>query len=290
MQCSFPQVRYINRRTGEYVVHACGRCRACRRNKSREWQFRVFAESLSYKDSIFLCLTYDDEHLPISEKGYPTLVKEHLQDFMKRFRYYVGKCRYYACGEYGSWQNTHRPHFHLIVYGVSPDNPVFTHKYILPKNNTICATCKAWDYGDVNIGDVSIKSCHYCCEYMEKRKTGKLAKYYFDKFGILPEFGVMSLKPGIGYKYLKENETLIKKRGYCMMKGHKVPLPRYYIDKMFECDTDEYEQFKAERSKQSAERWKKFFSSRKIGDFSERAYYRSYLEQQEVNLMKGEQN
>lgn len=285
MQCSFPVRRITDRRTGEYIIHACGRCRACRRNKSREWSFRVFVESLSYSDTIFMRLSYDDVHLPKSDKGYPTLVKSHLSDFMKRLRYYVGKCRFYACGEYG--EQTHRPHYHVILYGVSPDNPVFSAKYTYKGVTT--ATCKAWPYGEVTLADVTIKSCHYVAKYMQKRKTGALAKQYFDKYGELPEFGLMSRRPGLGYDYLKKNETLIKRRGYLMLKGHKVPLSRYYIDKMFDKTTDEYADFSATRLSRSAEKWKEFFATRSIGSQSEREYYRSYLEQQEENLKRKEE-
>lgn len=285
MKCSYPQV-HRNKSDWSTYVHACGRCRACRRNKQREWSFRVFAESLDYEHTVFLRLSYDDEHLPISSNGYPTLVKEHLQDFIKRLRYYVGKCRYYACGEYG--ERTHRPHYHVILYGVSPDDAVFIAKYCY--NGLVTANCKAWPHGEITIGDVTIKSCNYCCKYMLKRKNGKLAKLYFDKYGELPEFGLMSRNPGIGYNYLKRNENLIKQRGYLMLKGHKVPIPRYYILKMYVDGSDEYEEFKLDRKKKTDENFKKFFASRSIGDFSERAYLRAYLEQQEVNLMKGEDN
>ena len=283
MRCSFPQTRLVN---DTYVTHPCGNCRACRRNKAREWGYRAYVESLSYDNSIFLSLTYDDEHLPISKKGFPTLRKEHTQTFWKDFRYYVGKCRYLLSGEYGD--KTHRPHYHAIVFGVSLDNPVFYDKFYSPRKKAWIARCKAWDKGEVCIGDVTIGSCQYCAKYVVKRKTGRVGRAYYERYGIEPEFSTMSRRPGLGYDYLRENEVLIKRRGYLMLKGHKLPLSRYFIDKLYDKESDEYEEFKIERHDKMVQAQERFFNSRDIGNYTRAKYMKIYLQQQEINLEKQE--
>ena len=43
----------------------CGRCRACRVRRSREWATRMLYEMDYHCKSTFATLTYDDEHLPV---------------------------------------------------------------------------------------------------------------------------------------------------------------------------------------------------------------------------------
>lgn len=281
MRCSYPQRRKID---GEYIYHACGNCRACRKNRAREWGFRAYAESTFYKDSIFLSLTYDDEHLPVGSKGYPTLRKADLQTFWKDFRYYVGKCRYLASGEYG--EHTHRPHYHCIVFGVSLDDSVFTDAFYSPRKKAWIARCKAWPYGEVCIGNVTIGSCMYCAKYTVKRKTGKLAKVYYDDYGIEPEFATMSRRPGLGYQYLLANYDRLKRDNFIRFKGHKIALPRYFVNKLYE-DEKEYEAYKHEKEYYAYLANLKFWQEHRT-DLPKFLYMKRYLEQQEINLEKQE--
>lgn len=284
MQCSFPQRRY-DKSEDRYITYPCGRCRACRRNRAREWGFRAYAESLSYKDNcIFLSLSFDDDNLIFGKKGFPTLSKEVLQTFWKDMRYYCGKLRYLACGEYGD--NTHRPHYHAIVFGVSKDNPVFTDLFYSPRKKSFIGRCKAWKYGEVCIGDVTIGSCQYCAKYVVKRRTGKSGNAYYEKYGILPEFATMSRKPGLGYQYLIDNMDLIKSRNFVMLKGSKIKLPRYYENKLFEDGSDELEEYKFEKQQKANEPYQDFFKARTIGHFTRHEYMKKWLEQQEINLEK----
>lgn len=287
MRCSYPVTRF-DKSKREYITYPCGQCRACRKNKAREWGFRAFAESLSFKNNcIFLSLTFDDENLIYGSKGFATLDKAVLQTFWKDFRYYVCKCRYLACGEYGD--DTHRPHFHAIVYGVNLDNPVFTDLFYSPRKKAFIGKCKAWKYGEVCIGDVTIGSCQYCAKYVVKRKTGKSGKAYYEKYGIQPEFATMSRRPGLGLQYLYDNFNLIKSRGYLMIKGHKIPIPRYYLGKMYDDNDEEEKRFRRLLSEVIREESnEKFFKNRDIGNVPRDIYLKNYLANQEINLEKME--
>ena len=75
MQCFHPQ--FFN---GSQVP--CGRCQACRVNKTKEWSVRLLHESEYWPTALFLTLTYNDDSLP----EFKSLVKDHLVLFYKRLR------------------------------------------------------------------------------------------------------------------------------------------------------------------------------------------------------------
>ena len=95
----------------------------------------------------FITLTYNDESLPRTKEGYPTLLKKQVQDYIKRLRNahvaYLKKeqrkvhneykitgkpIRYYAVGEYGS--QTRRPHYHILLFNYEIDN---TSQFVMKK-------------------------------------------------------------------------------------------------------------------------------------------------------------
>jgi len=100
----------------------CGQCAACRIQRRKEWSLRLWHERSYWDRSVFVTLTYAEDHLPLCKKGIPegytgTLVKEDLQKFFKRLRRVVRKpIKYYACGEYGD--STQRPHYHALIFGL----------------------------------------------------------------------------------------------------------------------------------------------------------------------------
>ena len=67
----------------------CGQCMTCRLERSRVTALRCVHEARMVSDSCFITLTYSDEslkaHCPLTDGGY-TLVREHVQLFMKRLR------------------------------------------------------------------------------------------------------------------------------------------------------------------------------------------------------------
>lgn len=191
----------------------CGRCMPCRVKRARSWALRIMHETRSWDDVIFLTLTYDDNNLPY--RG--SLVKEHAQKFLKRLRRNTGKnIRYFLGAEYGD--TTRRPHYHLIVFGLG-----------LADRQQI-EDC--WGKGFVYLGSVTFDSACYVASYTLKKLTGERSAEY-SRLGIIPEFSLMSRRPGIGYSYVESNKPFLKQNGFCIVKGSKVPLPRYYSDKVF---------------------------------------------------------
>ena len=101
---------------GDVVLLPCGNCDECKLSKAREWSIRLLHESQLHEQKCFLTLTYNDDNL--QDRG--TLVKSHVQTFMKDYRRYLDyhygkKVRFYAAGEYGS--KSGRPHYHLLIFG-----------------------------------------------------------------------------------------------------------------------------------------------------------------------------
>lgn len=163
-------------------------------------------ENRLHESSAFLTLTYREEALP--EGG--NLVKEHLQGFIKRLRERVRptKLRYFGVGEYGGVGL--RPHYHVLVFGLAVDD----HGPI--RRGCKCLVCSAWGFGDCDVGTVTEQSAAYVAGYV--MKDHEVPKH------LVPEFTLMSLKPGIGAEsvfFLKE--SIIDRDG--VIRGCDVDVP-----------------------------------------------------------------
>lgn len=225
MRCLCPIL--IKDKFGYVQQVPCGQCLHCRLNHARMWSIRIENESRQYKDNVFLTLTYDDEHLPPNG----SLVKEDLTLFFKRFRKAIGKpVRYFACGEYGDKYG--RPHYHIIFFNVSERDKVFKDLIYDPKTHGYHCVCPSWDKGLVHIGFVTIDSANYVAGYVVKKQKGLNAKKFYADRGIIPEFVVMSRRPGIGSAFLEANKGRLAKKNYVVCKGFKYALPRYYADRL----------------------------------------------------------
>lgn len=172
-------------------------------------------------ESHFLTLTYDEEHLPrVGE--YSTLVKKDIQDFLKRLRKALDpvKLRYYLCGEYGETYG--RPHYHVVVFLLSH-----------PESDFRVLVDNSWTFGFVHFGSVSIDSANYVARYCTKLLTGKAKEWYIER-NILPEFSLMSRRPGIGARWLEKYGDEVKTHHNVIVKGRKMSPPRYFRDKVYD--------------------------------------------------------
>lgn len=225
-----------------YVPVPCGICASCKCDYSRDWANRMILELQDHDEAMFLTLTYNDAHLPYSEKGFPTLCKRDIQLFLKRLRKYLGetKIRYYLAGEYGS--RTHRPHYHAIIYGIG----LSTFDDIVPRgrNQIGCPFFSSpkleelWGNGFVLFSSVTWRTCNYVARYVLK-KQGEIE----DCEGVcLPPFNVSSRKPGIGmpraYELLSSGHMLFAIDGKDGI--HDIPIPRSAIKRLKETDVDKF--------------------------------------------------
>lgn len=192
----------------------CGKCPECRRKRANSWIFRMMQEEKIHKTSLFVTLTYDNENVPRTPRGFKTLTKRDPQLFIKRLREYE-KCntiKYYLCGEYGG--ETLRPHYHAIIFDATPEGVL-----------------KCWKHGYVNIGNVEEGSIAYCVKYLDKGKQIPM----HDKDDRLPEFALMSKGMGKNYltpqvvDYHRKNESFT----VTLPGGIVQAMPRYYRDKIY---------------------------------------------------------
>lgn len=134
-----------------YIPVPCGKCIACRVNRSEVLAGEIQREyELSVKSGLncfFVTLTYSDDYLP--EGG--SLVVKDVQNFNKRIRKYVSQYRFFACGEYGSKRG--RPHYHLCCFVNASENEFME------------ALGKSWTFG------------FYDCKLMHRNSPKYISKY-----------------------------------------------------------------------------------------------------------------
>lgn len=206
----------------------CGQCVGCRLERSRQWATRCVHESKLHKDSSFITLTYDNEHV-----GY-SLNYVDFQKFCKRMRKRLGPFRFFMCGEYGD--KFLRPHFHACLFGID-----FSDKVVHSKNGdytlfTSRVLSELWPFGFCLIGDFNFETAAYTARYVMKKVTGKNAESHYERcvestgelINVEPEFCRMSLRPGIGAGFYEKFRTDIFPRDYVVINGVKAPVPRYY--------------------------------------------------------------
>lgn len=208
----------------------CGKCIACRRRRQNEWSFRIQVEAEStirQGGSVwFTTLTIDDEHLEYCVddlSGYmePTLKSKKVGEFVRRLRQYAGlSVRYFACGEYGDHITENwRPHYHIVLF-FQKNIDYDTAKEVLNKY---------WYDGLVlKVLDLSPKLAEYVAKYSVKQ----IGEDYGNR---VKPFAKMSLKPAIGYDYLKYGRYHREHNLFVAydLSGTRVNLPRFYYNKMF---------------------------------------------------------
>ena len=202
----------------------CGKCEFCRKQKAREWAFRLQEECFD-KYAYNCLLTYCDEELPYY-KGHPCVSKVHVQEFLKRLRYYiekefVTKVKYFLCAEYGG--KYHRPHYHMILISEQSLKTKGSDPY--KKINDILYI--SWQHGITDLEPLTDVggSVNYLTNYMTTYHDG----YNYDKHD--KPFLIMS-RCGLGKSWIDRHPQQIKKMVNEMdyttfSAGHKLPLPRY---------------------------------------------------------------
>lgn len=236
MQCMHPSLIRNpawdgSKETPQSFMVPCGRCIGCRIARTREWAIRCLHEASLHEKNCFLTLTYSPDFLPCSG----SLVKKDLQNFLKRLRFQLGnrKIKMFGCGEYGS--KSFRPHYHLILFGVGPDErDLFD---------------KCWSNGFITVGSVTYDSCKYVAGYVQKKLYGKDASEYGDM--VAP---YMVCSKHLAYEYVMQNKKQLLENMYVSVNGQKLALPRYYR-KILGIDTLDYFQHTQENRDKVHDYW-----------------------------------
>lgn len=224
------------------IVIACGRCIGCRLAKAQDWRTRLVHEAKLHRETSFVTLTYDDLSLPSDA----SVSREAVQLFLKRLRRRlnpdndpaISGVRYFAVGEYGG--QTFRPHYHLLVYGWFPlDARVWRRQHGADGFRSPLLE-DLWPFGHSEIGHVSPRACGYIARYAMKKIGGDPALQHYVRphpitgqfFRRLPEFALMSRRPGIGSGWYDRFHMDAFPSDYLVIDNKKVPVPRYYKNKL----------------------------------------------------------
>jgi len=202
------------------AIVPCNKCPACKKRRVSSWSFRLLQQYKKCKSAHFVTLTYDTQHVPITENGMMTLDFNDLQKFFKRLRKHETsrKCRYYAVGEYGT--RNKRPHYHLILFNAEIDDVL-----------------RSWQLGGTPIGSshfgsVTPQSVGYTLKYISKPKS--VPRHARDDRK--PERALISKGIGINYltpRMVNWHTSNVSDGVYAILEGgKKIPLPRYYRDKL----------------------------------------------------------
>lgn len=245
----------------------CGKCYACLSNYRAEWTCRNFLEYLSSDFALFCTFTYNDENLPVKDCEFYSYSKyalkavdiKHLKDieirnlynftvkkpfpdkvgfqlFIKRLRKSLGDqhLRYFAVSEYGG--KTQRPHWHAILY----------FKDLILSSDLYDNITKSWDLGNVQYGDCTMASIHYCTHYM--LKDGNYP------YGINDTTMLCSRHPALGQAFfddIKDYNLQNLDFSKLTVLGNNFRFPRLYRDKLKQSLSDDVKSLISQKNEQN---------------------------------------
>ena len=186
----------------------CGKCDGCHADARRDWGIRMYHEAQYHEQNSFLTLTYDDDNCP------EYINKLDLDRFLARIRKKL-KLRYFITGEYGD--QTHRPHYHAIIFGHDFRGGRFTYRINdeLWGNEELNRT---WSHGQITIGDFSAATAMYVAGYTAKKLQDK------------DTFSVQSRKPPLGWRWANDNQEQLRRLEHVVVEGRKLPIPKVYFE------------------------------------------------------------
>lgn len=246
-------------RVSRDAAFPCGQCLPCRINKRRIWAHRIILESLFHDSSVFLTLTYSDDHIPQGDFFHPrtgqvyapfSVNPEEHRLFMNKLRFHFKdqfdrELRFYMVGEYG--EKTQRPHYHYVLFGYPRcvDGARYVGRRFI---SCRCPRCdflrNIWGKGEIFLGELNVDSANYVAGYVTKKLTNDNSEFNRKILqGRFPEFARQSRRPGIGAmamdnmarSLLQFDKSLYENLPRVLAHGSKfLPLGRYLTDKLHE--------------------------------------------------------
>lgn len=271
MRCTHTRKLHVYK-TEDPIEVPCGKCMPCRIQRTGEWTTRLTLESFKHKESCFITLTYSDAFLP-SDYG---LHKYHLQKFIKRLRFFLGKrkVKHYSVGEYGD--KTGRPHYHLLCFGWYPAD---IYVYMFKGKTKVFSSSELdnlWPYGANTVGVVEPRSINYVTGYIRKKLYGRKG---LEVYGLRqPPFQLSSQNLGVTYAF--ENRQKIIDDSGIILQGKNLGIPRYFFNKLMLG-----EEFKIKRLKELSLRMDKHREERGIGLMENIREFKDDAVQREKDLL-----
>lgn len=257
----------------------CGRCAGCRLERSRQWALRCMHEASLYEENCFITLTYNEMHLPSDW----SLDYRHFQSFMRNLRgiAFPREVRFYMCGEYGEVckvcrksvefckcasfvKDLGRPHFHAAIFNYDFHDKVYHSKS--PAGSRLYRSKVLeglWQYGYSSVTALNFDGAAYIARYIMKKITGDDAVTHYEYINPVtgevsqrvPEFNRMSLKPGIGARWIDRYERDVYPSGKVVVRGVECVAPRYYDKRQRKRQPEEMDMLAAERDGKMRERY-----------------------------------
>lgn len=205
----------------------CGGCHPCRVHKAQAWRVRICCEALCHAQTVSVCLTYSDEHLPPGG----SLDAAEVVRFLKRLRKSVAKrrgdlFRYFLIGEYSPGG---RPHYHLILFGYWPgDSRAVSDSRAGNRQFESAELSAAWGHGLVNFQEFTPSAADYVSGYYVEKLTGEMGERF--NAGREPEFMRASRgKGGIGAPFVdRYGFQIFDGADYIVIRGAKVAVPEFF--------------------------------------------------------------
>lgn len=253
---------------GRVVFKPCGKCALCRKHFGSELAFRFRKDVECWSEvnpepcySLFLTLTYDDNHVRIvndpnsvekfnfEEKRHFTACKEDLFLFKERVRSQLFRdlkkripLLIVSCTEYGD--RTMRPHCHMVIHGI-PMSYGRVYEEILEMFRSKWIDSKSKE----PLGNIDLKVCDsgsviYVVSY-------SIAGGDVDSLPLVCEKPTCQYSKGIGRIYFDKEQSHLKDLGYIpdyievegKIQRLKRPFPRYFVRKYISTDK-KYKRFK----------------------------------------------
>lgn len=208
----------------KWVPIGCGKCKECMKQKSREWQIRLYEEVRSDESGKFITLTFSEEsmskifnEIELKSKNETVdnaIAKLAVRRFLERWRKKFGKSvKHWLITELGH-EGTERLHIHGIL---------FTNV----NNETIH---QLWQYGYIWIGNyVNNATVNYIIKYVTK--VDEQHKGYTPR---------ILTSAGIGKGWLDKSDKRLNvysgketREYYRNQQGYKMALPKYYRNKIY---------------------------------------------------------
>lgn len=194
------------------IITNCGNCVQCRTQKSIDWTFRCYTESIRSDNAYFITLTLSDEYVTDApSKRDIQLYHKKLRQYFKNHFGYERSLKYFLVSEYG--YETERLHYHAVYFNLPYDKKT---PYVQISNEL----SRIWEKGFVHVKQFDMKQVAYCLKYLHKDKELGNIQLSSQNLGeITPE-------------YIKFMNTTDFMENLKIKSGKfNIPIPRYFRKK-----------------------------------------------------------
>lgn len=214
----------------EKIPVPCGKCPECKKRRISGWSFRLMQEERNALSAFFVTLTYDTDHVLITNNGFMSVCKKDVQLFFKKLRNLQRgskhKIKYYVAAEYSPKM---RPHYHALIFNSSPE--LITAAWTSPPRDFPKSSPSPT--GHIHYGTVTGASVGYTLKYMSKECKIPMHK----RDDRHKEFSLMS--KGLGKCYITpaikrfHKSDMVNRMVITIEDGKKIPMPRYFKEKIY---------------------------------------------------------